>query len=99
MAIAQVNGLEIRKFRKFNTLIEALRFMIFKGMDNPASDDNESQPTAAYLTRHTGAFVTMCQPSTSQRQHRVPQSTGMLFFIPLTRSDCFTRVTTAFNSI
>ncbi|KAG1790328.1 uncharacterized protein HD556DRAFT_1242477, partial [Suillus plorans] len=76
MAIAQVNGLEIRKFQKFKTLIEALRFMIFKG--NIPND--ESQLTSTGLTCDTKSFVMIHQSSTSQRQRRVPQPAGMFVF-------------------
>ncbi|KAG2093706.1 uncharacterized protein F5147DRAFT_779220 [Suillus discolor] len=73
MALAQVNGLEIQKFHKFKTLIEALHFMIFKG--NIPND--ESQLTSTGLTRDTKSFVTIHRSSTSQRQHGVPQPASL----------------------
>ncbi|KAG1832769.1 hypothetical protein EV424DRAFT_1533453 [Suillus variegatus] len=69
----KVNGLEIRKLQKFNMLIEALRFMIFKG--NIPND--ESQLTSTGLTCDTKSFVTIRQSSTSQRQRGVPQPAGL----------------------
>ncbi|KAG2126011.1 uncharacterized protein EDB93DRAFT_1257814 [Suillus bovinus] len=71
-AMAQVNGLEIRKFQKFKTLIEALRFMIFKG----DICDDDSQLDSTSFSCNTNSLVTIHQSSASQRQHRVPQPAG-----------------------
>ncbi|KAG2029492.1 hypothetical protein BDR03DRAFT_1018317 [Suillus americanus] len=60
-ALMQVNGLQICKFHKFNTLLDALKYMILKG--GPVRDV-ESQHNLPQRTRHV---------STPPRHRIVPQ--------------------------